>query len=407
MRENINLKRDVTFIDSKISAIQRWFPYLEGFAEDFVTNSMSHLNITPEFIYEPFSGSGTVPIFASKEGIRCHYDEVNPFMVSLTETKRLVLSLNERGKKSVVANLKDILVEYRTKIENSLPCKVLDETYRSTFFPSVYFYDATYQDVLKSKTFLNQHQGVEFQILTIAMCEALLPSSLLKRAGDIRYRKTSNELKQITNFIERTIQNVKNIIEDIEGILDIETNFSNISFSYNSKNFKSNLENKIDFTFTSPPYLNGTNYIRNTKLELWFTDRLKSKKDLNFFRQEVITAGINDVTTIKKEMIIPFIEESLKDKSLWYDRRIPKMIRDYFFDMNIVFENVYKYTVADGYFCIDIGDSIYGGIHIPTDKIFIEMLTELKFKIEEVVTLRKRKSKDGSPLEQTLIICKK
>ncbi|WP_447636914.1 hypothetical protein [Flavobacterium microcysteis] len=407
MRENSNLKRDVTFVDSKISSIQRWFPYLEGFAEDFVTNSIDHLKLTPEFIYEPFSGSGTVPIFAAKEGIVCHYDEVNPFMVSLTETKRLVLSLNKKRKELVAANLREILVNYQAKIKKSLPDKTLDDTYKNTFSPSIYFYEDTYQDVLKSKTFLDQQEGIESQLLNIAMCEALLPSSLLKRAGDIRYRKKPNEINQITNFIERTERNIKNIIEDIENIFDFETDFGDISLSYNSKHFKEDLVGKVDFTFTSPPYLNGTNYIRNTKLELWFTGKLKSKKDLNFFRQEVITSGINDVTAVKKEILIPFIEEKLNDKSLWYDRRIPKMIRDYFFDMKIVFENVYSYTLKGGYFCIDIGDSIYGGIHIPTDKIFIEILKELQFKIEEVIILRKRKSKDGSPLEQLLIICKK
>ncbi|THF53452.1 hypothetical protein E6C50_04415 [Flavobacterium supellecticarium] len=407
MKENSNLKRDVTFIDSKISSIQRWFPYLEGFAEDFVTNSINHLNIKPKYIYEPFSGSGTVPIYALKEKIRCHYDEVNPFMVSLTETKRSVLSLNKKDKERLIINLKEILVEYKAKIEMSQPCNDLDETYKNTFSPSIYFHESTYQDVLKSKTFLNKYKGLEFELLNIAMCEALLPSSLLKRAGDIRFRRTPNEIKQITNFIDRTKKNLNNIIEDIESIFEFETDFESIDFSYNSKHFKNDLEGKIDFTFTSPPYLNGTNYIRNTKLELWFTGRLKSKKDLIFFRQEVVTAGINDVTTIKKEMIIPFIEESLNDKSLWYDRRIPKMVRDYFFDMKIVFENIYKYTVKGGYFCIDIGDSIYGGIHIPTDKIFIEILKELKFSIEEVIILRERKSKDGSPLEQILIVCKK
>jgi hypothetical protein len=407
VNKNSNLKRDVTFIDSKISSIQRWFPYLEGFSEDFVTNCIEHLNIKPSYIYEPFSGSGTVPIYALKERINCHYDEVNPFMVSLTETKLLILSTEEKRKEEILANLNEILFDYKSKINNSLPSDELSKTYKETFSPSKYFNDSAYIEVLKSKTFLNQQKDIEHQLLNIAMCDALLPSSLLKRAGDIRYRKSANEIKQITNYIERTERNIKNIIEDIKNILEYESTFKSINYSLNSKKFKEQLINKIDFTFTSPPYLNGTNYIRNTKLELWFTGKLKSKKDLNFFRQEVVTAGINDVTTLKKEMIIPFIEESLNDKSLWYDRRIPKMIRDYFFDMKIVFENIYQYTVKGGYFCIDIGDSIYGGIHIPTDKVFIEMLKELKFNIVEVIILRKRKSKDGSPLEQILIICKK
>jgi hypothetical protein len=407
VRENNNLKRDVTFIDSKITSIQRWFPYLEGFAEDFVTNSIEHLKITPKYIYEPFSGSGTVPIYALKKKINCHFDEVNPFMVSLVDTKLKIIGLPSIVKQDLCDKLNDVLLEYRFNVENCKPSKELIKTYKDTFSPSIYFNDINYIEVLKSKTFLEKHEGFTYELLNIAMSEALLPSSLLKRAGDIRFRKSINEIKQITNYIDRSERNLKNIIDDIYEILEYETEFKDITYSYNAKKSKDDLINKIDFTFTSPPYLNGTNYIRNTKLELWFSGKLKSKKDLNFYRQEVVTAGINDVTTEKKEMIIPFIEDLLNDKSLWYDRRIPKMVRDYFYDMQIVFNNVFSYTMDGGFFCIDIGDSIYGGIHIPTDKIFLEMLRTTNFNIEEVIKLRDRKSKDGSKLEQTLIICRK
>lgn len=407
MRENNNLKRDVTFIDSKITSIQRWFPYLEGFAEDFVTNSIEHLKITPNYIYEPFSGSGTVPIYALKKRINCHYDEVNPFMVSLVDTKLKLIGLPLNVKQDICNKLSNILINYRNVIDCCEPSVILAKTYKDTFAPSIYFNDINFTVILKSKTFLEKQEGYVYELLNIAMCEALLPSSLLKRAGDIRFRKSLNEIKQITNYIERSERNLRNILEDINEILEYENDFKGITYSLNAKKRKNDLINKIDFTFTSPPYLNGTNYIRNTKLELWFSGKLKSKKDLSFYRQEVVTAGINDVTTEKKDMVIPFIEELLNDKTLWYDRRIPKMVRDYFYDMQIVFDNVFNYTSIGGYFCIDIGDSIYGGIHIPTDKIFLVMLKETNFKIEEVIKLRNRKSNDGSDLEQTLIICKK
>ena len=56
-----------------------------------------------------------------------------------------------------------------------------------------------------------------------------------------------------------------------------------------------------DALVTSPPYLNGTNYFRNTKVELWFLRRLHTREDLSRFRYQAITAGINDVTIAKAE----------------------------------------------------------------------------------------------------------
>jgi len=39
---------------------------------------------------------------------------------------------------------------------------------------------------------------------------------------------------------------------------------------YNSKKLALLEDLHIDAVITSPPYLNGTNYLRNTKIELWF-----------------------------------------------------------------------------------------------------------------------------------------
>ena len=56
------------------------------------------------------------------------------------------------------------------------------------------------------------------------------------------------------------------------------------------------LEDIIDCVITSPPYLNGTNYIRNTKLELKLNDFIDSEKDLPKYLSKGIIAGINNVS---------------------------------------------------------------------------------------------------------------
>src|SRR5439155_11993485 len=54
--------------------------------------------------------------------------------------------------------------------------------------------------------------------------------------------------------------------------------------------------NAFDFALTSPPYLNGTNYFRNTKIELWLLGFIQSENELGQFRRKAIAAGINNVT---------------------------------------------------------------------------------------------------------------
>ena len=66
----------------------------------------------------------------------------------------------------------------------------------------------------------------------------------------------------------------------------------------NAKNIDLANDLEIDAVITSPPYLNGTNYFRNTKLELWFLRYIQFENDLRFFRDQALTSGINDVKKI-------------------------------------------------------------------------------------------------------------
>jgi methylase of polypeptide subunit release factors len=51
---------------------------------------------------------------------------------------------------------------------------------------------------------------------------------------------------------------------------------------------------------------------------------------------------------------------------------------------------------------IDLGDSVYSGVHVPTHEILAEMLEDSGFRLTNTVTLRERQSRDGAGLSQTL-----
>ncbi|MBI4483101.1 MAG: SAM-dependent methyltransferase [Acidobacteria bacterium] len=53
---------------------------------------------------------------------------------------------------------------------------------------------------------------------------------------------------------------------------------------------------------------------------------------------------------------------------------------------------------------LDIGDSIYAKIHVPTDSLIVEIAEPLGFGLEQSIVLRSRVSRDTSPLRQVLLI---
>ena len=157
---------------------------------------------------------------------------------------------------------------------------------------------------------------------------------------------------------------------------------------------------------TSPPYLNGTNYIRNAKLELWYLRYINEKSDLRRLRDKVITSGINDVDAQTRwapvtEGIKRVVSELQANA---YDERIAKMVGGYFYDMAAVFRSLSACTRSGAHLCIDIGDSIYAGVHVPTDDLLVEVAESVGFRTLERMHLRKRVSKGGAAVRQQLLV---
>jgi hypothetical protein len=131
-------------------------------------------------------------------------------------------------------------------------------------------------------------------------------------------------------------------------------------------------------------------------------DMLDTEHDLSAFREKAITAGINDVgkgaagvSAISK---VDEVAGRLDDCSK--DRRIPKMVRSYFKDMTEAFEAVHYCLRPAAEFVLDIGDSRFYGVHVPTDQILAEIGERVGFRLSERRILANRRSRDKTPLVQ-------
>jgi hypothetical protein len=155
---------------------------------------------------------------------------------------------------------------------------------------------------------------------------------------------------------------------------------------------------------TSPPYLNGTNYCRNTKLELFALSLLDEPK-LAELRLSSITAGINNVS---KRRATPTLTDDVEQvarqlDAVAYDSRIPSMVRLYFSDMQVVFERVRKASAPGAIWLLDIGDSRFAGVNVPTPTLLVAVASSVGWELEVTKTIRERRSYDGTPLTQVLL----
>jgi DNA modification methylase len=396
-----------TFKGGYAEPLHLWYPFLEGYSPEFVENILNNFVPNANRILDPFAGMGTTPLTVARLGKTAFYCEINPLLQHLVDVKIKALTLKADKRSKLVEALKNISKKLFSTLEDILPDVELHITYDKTFGESKFFDDVTYEKVLKSRALVDYiacSDPLAADFLSVAITSSLVPASLLKRAGDLRY-KTPKELgKEKILFEENIKKQLNRIIIDLERIEYIYTH--PILVCEDAKNLSLIPSLEIDTIITSPPYLNGTNYFRNTKIELWFLRCLNSPKDLSSFREKSVTAGINDVSQRKNgkcyHPAVDSIVTKLKENA--YDSRIPKMIEDYFYDMNRVFDSFKYHLKKDSIIAIDIGDSIYGGIHVPTDRILTELLKDRGFNIKGEILLRKRLSRNGSQLCQVLLI---
>lgn len=149
--------------------------------------------------------------------------------------------------------------------------------FSETFGEVQYFSEPNKTLVLKLKTIENQHVEEKLRpFFRVVVATSLLKSSLLRRAGDVRY-KTKRELAEgIPDILPLIETKIQIICRDIKIISEIRARGAMHLVCDNAKKLSQISGKKFDGVITSPPYLNGTNYIRNTKLELWFLGYLNA-----------------------------------------------------------------------------------------------------------------------------------
>lgn len=398
---------DATFRDSGHAPLHSWFPYLEGYSPRFVERVRHEYLHKATKILEPFAGAGTTPIVLGQAGIACAYSEANPAMAFIAQTKLAVLRLPLNGRQRLTRKL--------TKIARDLPhCVSLAPTddglrvaYLNTFGKSVFFDGASLETILRLRT-LNDDLSAQDRMLgdcfAVAVLASLIPSSRLKRAGDLRYRTP----KELTAGLPHPVDVVSNRLfaQSVDLAHSVELR-AEVRFACDTAGtLHETLDSEWDGVITSPPYLNGTNYIRNARLELWYLRHLSENADLRRLRDRVITSGINDVhaqtrwlaVTDGVQRVVREIEQNA------YDSRIAKMVGGYFNDMSVVFSSLGECLRSGGRLCIDIGDSIYNGVHVPTDDLLVEVAESIGFRTVERIHLRKRVSKGGEAVRQQLLV---
>ena len=386
-----------TFKLNKGEAIHRWYAYLEGYSSCLIEGLINELGTEQiHSIYDPFCGTGTTALVASKHGISSYYSETNPFMRTVIEAK--INSVKRLRESTIGSNgLKEFLSVIESFEYASDASAVTWDGFEKYYEPEVL------NKILQLRALVDSIVDVDTrQIASIVLASCLVRASKMTRQGDLRFAKSSEKTTADRDIVANYIQKIKEAISDIDSG-DCPTLAETKCLSEDARNIVG--DSFIDCVITSPPYLNGTNYVRNTKLELKYAGFVMSEADLPAYHSKGIIAGINNVSKRKDSYEAPACVKPYLDElePVSYDNRIPLMIAGYFCDMEKVIEKLTQVMTDKGFFIMDIGDSQFAGVHIPTHQILSMICSSHGFEKYGEEILRERRSKNGMILTQRLL----
>ncbi len=86
------------------------------------------------------------------------------------------------------------------------------------------------------------------------------------RRGDLRFRTEAERKSIVGNLTIEVHHRLRSIAQDVTGLQSVTD--TPVFIAGDAKRLGHVPSVNVDAILTSPPYLNGTNYFRNTKIEL-------------------------------------------------------------------------------------------------------------------------------------------
>jgi len=261
-----------------------------------------------------------------------------------------------------------------------------------------YFSDSVMNQLLLLKEqILKWEEELSRDFLKLAFASILIEVSNMKRMPDLTFDKFKKKADVFSKFRNK----VDEICLDLFNLRSKPRVYGESKVLLgDAKHMEKELvpSDSIDLIITSPPYLGHGDYVKNTKIELWFLDFVKSEEEMKALRNNMIVAShrvskekLRERTTYLDETLEDCCQRLAKNPPTWFPD-IRYMVRKFFDDMYHVFIQMHKVLRTGGYCVFVVGDSQFASIPVPTHTICSNIAEAVGFNSVELKAVRKRRT---------------
>jgi DNA modification methylase len=388
-------RQAIQFTTNVNECVHRWAPYVQGFSASFVQSVFERYSETYSSprILDPFAGCGTVLVQAKIDGYESFGVELNPLLKYIADVK--VNSWAVRPSQ-LIRNYNSLRTDVLAMEPNFLKSG-------KQFNPGVLINLRRIKGGIDS--FVPQNEGHKKikDLFKVAFASILIDASNLKRTPCLGYWKN----KKIHDNAPFVLFNQK-ILEMTEDLRYLQAEYKDKLdlksevVCANSMNYEH--KDRYDLAITSPPYMNGLDYVMNYKIEMAWLDFITSHKEAKVIKDSMVVCDNVSKGLIKTfsqskyytnrwlDEIIDRIACNIQARQTYRRVDMPFIVRKYFDDMNKVIQKVSQALNQGGRFILVVGDSLIADTYVPTDLILAKIGIEHGLDIESIELARNRHS---------------
>jgi len=234
--------------------------------------------------------------------------------------------------------------------------------------------------------------------LLLAFASILIDSSNLKRSPCLGYAPT--KIVDDETPLRLFARKIEQMAEDLALCQSQYTEFLEVPLRVILGNsMEARPPEVCDLIITSPPYMNGLDYVMNYKIEMGWLGYGQSHHDLKRIKDQMVVCDnvskglIRDFERMQRythpwiEGIKENIAANIRRRGSYRRQDMPEIVHKYFDDMYRVMRNVVQVLRSGGRFILVVAD-----VYVPTDLILARIGEELGLSVEQLEKARERRS---------------
>jgi len=411
--EITNSRQPIQFLPNSNEPVHRWSPYVQGFSAKFVQRTIdAHRNdYQSPAILDPFAGSGTVIVQSKLNAIESYGVELNPLLHFVSETKLNSWATNPDNLLGIARHL---TIQKPTESPRFLKSEK-------------HFNPGALRNLERLKGGIDSFDPTSSpdkhikDLMLLAFASILIDCSNLKRTPCLGYSR-SKVVDDNAPFVlfSKKIEEIAEDLRMLQARYPRANKCTSKMYLANSMDFEH--PQTYDLIITSPPYMNGLDYVINYKIEMGWLGFAENHKQLKQVKDDMVVCDnvskglIRNFALNSGRYLNPWIDEikqniyaNIQRRGNYRRKDMPEIVHKYFDDMHKVMQKVVVALRNKGRFILVIGDSLIADTYLPTDLIIARMGQEMGLSIERIEKARNRHSGQirSYKLRETIVTLRK